>query len=240
MVALKPLALLALSTTALSQTTKLRYMPFGDSITEIICWRGLVWTQLQTLGYKNVDFVGSNTDQNPAGCATTNYDEGNEGHSGFLAIDIANKGQLTGWLKTNPADIITMHLGTNDIVQQNKPVADILAAFTTLIGVMRASNPNTKIIVAQIIPIGIGSYNTQIQALNTAIIPWAVSKNTTASPIWVVDQYTGFPTADLRDGVHPNAAGDALMAAKWMPALVNAIKLASGNGTAMREVEFAS
>ncbi len=38
---------------------------------------------------------------------------------------------------------------------------------------------------------GFGSYNTQIQSLNAAIIPWAKGLNTTESPIWVVDQYTG-------------------------------------------------
>jgi hypothetical protein len=40
-----------------------------------------------------------------------------------------------------------MHLGTNDIVQQNKAVADIIKAFTTLVGTMRTSNPKMKIIV---------------------------------------------------------------------------------------------
>jgi lysophospholipase L1-like esterase len=134
--------------TVLAQAPKIRYMPFGDSITEIVCWRGLVYTQLQQAGYTNIDFVGSGTNQNPAGCPTATYDKDNEGHSGFLAIDIANKQQLVGWLKTNPADIITMHLGTNDIVQQNKPTADILTAFSTLVQVMRASNPAIKIIVS--------------------------------------------------------------------------------------------
>ena len=128
-------------------TPKIRYMPFGDSITEIVCWRGLLWTQLQTAGYTNVSFVGSNNDQNTAGCPTKSYDMHNEGHSGFLAVNIANNKQLVGWLQKNPADLITMHLGTNDIGQQSKPTADILAAFTTLIQVMRDSNPNMKIIV---------------------------------------------------------------------------------------------
>ena len=98
----------------------------------------------------------------------------------------------------------------------------------------------TRIQVAQIIPIGIGSSNTAIQALNAAIPAWASSKNTTQSPIWVVDQYTGFSTSDLRDGVHPNANGDAKMAAKWLPALENAIRLIQSNGTAKTEVGFSA
>jgi hypothetical protein len=82
--------------------------------------------------------------------------------------------------------------------------------------------------VAQIIPNNF--MNTAIQALNKAIPAWAVSKNTTASPIWVVDQYTGFPASDLSDGIHSNAASDAGMAAKWFPALEHAIKLMNVTG----------
>lgn len=206
---------------------------------------------MQTDGYTNVDFVGSGTNQNPAGCPTATYDKDNEGHSGFLAQDIANKKQLVGWLQTNPADVITMHLGTNDIVQKSLKTADIITALTTLVQVMRASNPAMKIIVscspnsdhvslggidcrqvAQIIPCSIGSYTTAINALNSAIPSWAAGLNTTQSPIWVVDQNTGFTSSDLRDGVHPNTSGDQKMANKWYPALINAFKQFEANGTA--------
>ncbi|KAH8890622.1 SGNH hydrolase, partial [Thozetella sp. PMI_491] len=196
----------------------LRYMPFGDSITEIICWRALLWEDLQSTEWKSVDWVGSGKTEN--NCKDTKYDRDNEGHSGFLAINIANNKQLVGWLQKNPADVITMHLGTNDIVQQSKPTDQIIAAFTTLVGVMRDSNPKMKIVI---IPMGTGSYNSKIQDLNKAIIPWATKLNSTASPIWVVDQYTGFSgSSDLRDGVHPNASGDKKMAAVWKPALIHA------------------
>lgn len=130
---------------ALAQDVKLRYMPFGDSITEIICWRSKLWNKLQTTEWASVDFVGSGRGEN--NCRDTKYDRDNEGHSGFLAINIANQKQLVGWLQKNPADVITMHLGTNDIVQQNKAVTDIIAAFTTLVKQMREHNPKIKIVV---------------------------------------------------------------------------------------------
>jgi lysophospholipase L1-like esterase len=145
MVSFKHLSLAALASGALAQNATLRYMPFGDSITEIICWRGLLWEKLQATEWKSVDFVGSGKTEN--NCGDNKYDRDNEGHSGFLAIDIANKNQLDGWLNKNPADVITMHLGTNDIVQQNKAVTDIIAAFTKLVGTMRTKNPKVKIIV---------------------------------------------------------------------------------------------
>ncbi|KAI4913416.1 uncharacterized protein J4E92_009765 [Alternaria infectoria] len=285
MLTLKLLSLAGLFTTTAAQTTNptIRYMPFGDSITEIICWRSKLWQRLQTTPFNSstVDFVGSGKTEN--NCADTSYDRDNEGHSGFLAIDIANKGQLDGWLKSNPADVITMHLGTNDIVQQNKAVADIIKAFGTLVGSMRGANPRMKIVVnavssrsillgfalepevfsrvtlgglvvyqslihspsqvAQIIPMGFGSYNTNIQDLNRAIVPWAQGLNTTESPIWVVDQYAGFSgTADLRDGIHPNDSGDVKMANVWFPAVVKAfeaVRADRGTAVAMIEREFA-
>ncbi|KAH8719183.1 SGNH hydrolase-type esterase domain-containing protein [Phaeosphaeriaceae sp. PMI808] len=240
MVTLKTLALSAIVAIASAQTgTPIRYMPFGDSITEIVCWRSKLWNKLQGTEWATVNFVGSGKTEN--NCKDSKYDRDNEGHSGFLAINIANQGQLDGWLKTNPADVITMHLGTNDIVQQNKAVSDIIAAFTKLVNSMRTSNPKMKIVVAQIIPIGIGSYNTKIQQLNAAIIPWAQGLNKTASPIWVVDQYTGFSTSDLRDGVHPNDSGDTKMTNVWYPAITRAFaaaKAEKASATKARDVKF--
>ncbi|RYN19973.1 hypothetical protein AA0112_g10915 [Alternaria arborescens] len=263
MVSLKCLSAVALLAIASAQstnnTTPIRYMPFGDSITEIVCWRSKLWQRLRTTEWANVNFVGSGKTEN--NCRDTTYDRDNEGHSGhyahirnalekqtdsvnrtlgFLAIDIANKNQLDGWLKTNPADVITMHLGTNDIVQQNKAVTDIIAAFTKLVGTMRTSNPKMKIIVAQIIPLGIGNYNGKVQELNRAIVPWAQGLNTTQSPIWVVDQYTGFSgSADLRDGVHPNDSGDVKMANVWYPAVVRAFEAARNDRVVVGK-EFAA
>jgi len=83
--------------------------------------------------------------------------------------------------------------------------------------------------VAQIIPLGsnFAAANTRIQALNAAIPPWAQAQNKTESPIWVVDQYTGFGgTADNRDGVHPNDAGDTKMMNIWYPAIIRAFEAA--------------
>lgn len=138
-------SLAAAGAAAQTAATGLRYMPFGDSITEIVCWRAKLWDKLQTTEWSTVDFVGSGKTEN--NCRNTKYDRDNEGHSGFLAINIASQKQLVGWLQKNPADVISMHLGTNDIVQQSKNVNDIIAAFTTLVGQMRAHNPKVKIVV---------------------------------------------------------------------------------------------
>ncbi|RYP30374.1 hypothetical protein DL767_006282 [Monosporascus sp. MG133] len=162
----------ALLGAAAAHSARIKYMPLGDSITDI------------------------------NNCGDPAYDRGHEGHSGFLAVGIANLRLLPGWLWANPADVVTMHLGTNNIVHGNVQGTEILAAFTTLVGEMRERNPRMKII----------------------------GLNTTESPIWVVDQHTGFSgVTDLRDGVYPNDSGDRKMAGVWFSALVNAFKAAQAD-----------
>lgn len=123
-------------------------MPLGDSITEITCWRALVWDQLASAGLaSSVQYVGSQN-SNPQGCrpSTSNWDQHHEGHSGWLAVDIANN-YLEGWLKKTPADIVMFMLGTNDVTR-GKSTSDVVNAYTKMVGIMRASNPRVKIIVS--------------------------------------------------------------------------------------------
>jgi hypothetical protein len=123
-------------------------VPLGDSITEITCWRALVWDQLAEAGLADkVQYVGSQN-SNPQNCQpkTANWDQHHEGHSGWLAVDIANN-YLTNWLKSTPADVVMFMLGTNDVVR-GKTTDDVIAAYTKMVGIIRAANPKTKIIVS--------------------------------------------------------------------------------------------
>lgn len=196
-----------------------RIMPLGDSITGSPgCWRALLWNQLQDAGYTATDFVGT---LGPQGCSVP-YDGDNEGHGGALATTTADQGQLAGWLSATHPDIVVMHFGTND-VWSGRSTDTILGAFTTLVGQMRADNPAMRILVAQILPMAPATCTDcgqRVQELNAAIPGWAAGLTTAQSPVTVVDQWTGFSTAsDTYDGVHPNDAGDAKIAARWYPAL---------------------
>nr|WP_232050751.1 SGNH/GDSL hydrolase family protein [Actinoplanes sp. OR16] len=189
-------------------------MALGDSITGSPgCWRALLW---QRLPAAEVDFVGTLPAQ---GCGFT-YDGENEGHGGYLATNVANQNLLPGWLSATDPDVVLMHFGTNDAWSNLSP-ATILSAYTTLVGQMRAGNPNMKILVAQIIPLNpptCADCGQRVIDLNAAIPAWAAGLSTAASPITVVDQWTGFDTAtDTYDGVHPNSAGDAKIANRWYP-----------------------
>jgi lysophospholipase L1-like esterase len=144
MLSFKRIAAFAALLNAVSAQT-IRYMPFGDSITEFGCWRAQVWQMLQQAGYTNVDFVGSMSSS--TACSGLNYDRNHEGHAGFQAVNIANQNQLVGWLQRFPTDVITMHLGTND-VNGGRSTDQIIAAFDTMVTQMRAHNPRMRIIVS--------------------------------------------------------------------------------------------
>jgi lysophospholipase L1-like esterase len=208
-------AVFVLQNRAFSAGTSTRIMTLGDSITACGNWRQLLLSNLTSSGY-NVEFVGSQYYLTP-----------HEGHSGISAINLANSGDLKTWLSAANPEIVLMHLGTNDSWGNNL-APQIISAFTTLVGQMRANKPNMKIMVAKIIPMhpsGSGeACNNNVIDLNSRIDDWAKGLSTEQSPIIVVDQYKGFDTTtDTYDGVHPNDNGCIKMADKWFATLKNVL-----------------
>lgn len=223
-------AALAPSATAAPAAAPVRIMPLGDSITGSPgCWRAVLWNRLQSTGYRNIDFVGT---LNQQGCSQA-LDGDNEGHGGELVTNVANQNLLPGRLAATRPDIVVMHLGTNDVWSNISPDT-ILAAYTKLVQQMRASNPNTKLVVAQLIPMnpsGCTACAQRVVALNARIPGWARATSTARSPVTVVDQWTGFNTSsDTYDGVHPSASGNDKIAARWYPALTAALGRSASSG----------
>jgi len=222
------LALCAIGITsqALAQTP-VRIMPLGDSITAGPgCWRAYLWNQLQTAGYSNIDFVGGVNDG--GGCNPGfAYDQNHEGHSGFSITGIADGNQLPPWLAANNPSVIVMHLGTNDMWGGWIPLQTKLTALTKLIGQMRAHNASMKIIVSQIIPMspsGCTTCASDVVSFNNAIPGLVAELQSTQSPIYIVDQWTGFDLAtDTYDAVHPVTSGFIKMANRFFPVVAQAL-----------------
>ncbi|GAA3872706.1 SGNH/GDSL hydrolase family protein [Streptomyces sedi] len=201
-----------------------RIMALGDSITGSPgCWRALLWQDLRDAGYTDgVDFVGSRA---PDGCGF-DFDGEHEGHGGILATGIVRDNLLPGWMAGADPDVVMMTLGTND-VWSGLPTENVLEAYTTMVGQMRAHNPDVRVLVAQILPMnpnGCADCGSRVVELNAAIPGWAAALSTADSPLTVVDLWTGFDTAtDTADGVHPNDAGIRKMADTWYPALTGVL-----------------
>lgn len=199
-----------------------RIMPLGDSITQQSnnshSYRYWLWKNLQDDGYTNIDFVGRNMKQFPNDDVepiSYDFDQNHEGRAGIRADEIAS--QVAGWMSANPADIVLLHAGTNDL-EQSQSVSSTLNDIANIITAIRDVNPNVVILLAKIIPeVGI---EASIDELNSQLSGVAAGLSTGQSPVVLVDQNTGFSTSNLIDGVHPNDTGDALMAAKWEAALI--------------------
>ncbi|GAA1759174.1 SGNH/GDSL hydrolase family protein [Luedemannella helvata] len=223
-----------------------RVMPLGDSITGSPgCWRAYLWDKLRRAGFADgdtplvggvttaaggpakvaIDFVGTRGGQ----VCPTGYPQGypahdgdNEGHGGFTAAEAATGRELPAWLARTRPHVVLMHLGTND-VRQGRTTAQVLRSYTALVALLRASDPGMVVLVAQLIPMAPAdcpACGRRVVELNRAIPGWAAAASTAASPVLVVDQWTGFdPARDTVDGVHPAWPGNEKIAARWFTAL---------------------
>lgn len=216
----------------------------GDSITELACWRAMVWDMLvrADLLYE-VLFVGSKTN-NAHNCRAQSgtFDLHHESHDGIQSVDVADH-YLEGWLSRSKPDIVQIMLGTND-VRQGRATSDIIDSYTRMTDLIRESNPHAKIIVRcrsrdsrvfkheaddtaqidQLIPLA--SDPSGIEALNEQIPLWVGEKSSGESPITIADCSTnaGYTISMNSDGTHPNEAGDWLISAQVGPPLVRYVK----------------
>jgi lysophospholipase L1-like esterase len=207
-------AALATTTPAAAESNGgVRIMPLGDSITDGVGvsggggYRIGLWQRTGAGGY-TVDFVGS-AFNGPASLG----DHDHEGHSGWRIDQL--DANITGWLRTSNPRTILLHIGTNDI-GQNYDVANAPARLSTLLDHIRTLAPVAEVFVAQLIPTTNSGNETKTQAFNAAL-PGIVAQK--GSRTHLVDMHSAVSTADLADGLHPNAAGYDKMAARWYSAL---------------------
>ncbi|MGI5239018.1 GDSL-type esterase/lipase family protein [Dactylosporangium sp. CA-139066] len=216
-------ALTAGATPAMAESNGgVRVMPLGDSITDGFNvpggYRINLWQRLAAGGY-TVDFVGSGFN-GPASLG----DHDHEGHSGWRIDQI--DANIVGWLQASSPRTILLHIGTND-VNQNFDVANAPARLSALIDKIRANAPTVELFVAQITPESDPTLESRVQAYNAAL-PGIVAQKGTRTHL--VDMHSAITTADLADGVHPNAGGYDKMGARWYSALQAVPGSLAGNG----------
>ncbi|GAA5193663.1 hypothetical protein GCM10023322_56180 [Rugosimonospora acidiphila] len=193
-----------------------RVMPLGDSITDGLTvpggYRIGLWQRFQTGGYR-VDFVGSLAN-GPASLG----DHDHEGHSGWRIDQL--DANIVSWLNAYTPHTILLHIGTNDIAQ-NYNLSSAPARLSTLIDHITATAPSAEVFVATIIPLGSASLETNVRTFNAAIPGIVQGKVSAGKHVHLVDMHSALTTADLADGVHPNAGGYEKMAATWFSALTS-------------------
>ncbi|MES4902959.1 MULTISPECIES: SGNH/GDSL hydrolase family protein [unclassified Streptomyces] len=190
-----------------------RIMPLGDSITDgynvpggyrIDLWQKFV------AGGRNVDFVGSMSN-GPGNLGDRNH----EGHSGWTIGQIDSN--VVNWLRTYTPRTVLLHIGTNDMYGSDPAGAP--GRLSTLLDHITATSPNTEVFVATIVPISFA--DSTVRTFNAAIPGIVQSKVNAGKRVHLVDMYRALTTADLADGVHPNAGGYSKMANVWYNALLS-------------------
>lgn len=194
-------------------------MVLGSSNELMTCWRAFLWQKLRAAQITNFDFVGGFTDG--PDCNVAGYDKDLQAKSGIVISNLPAS-DYAAWFTAHEPDIILMHFGGADILQ-NMPIDGVMKAYGTALEQARLVNPKVRLFIAQHTPQAADTCNdcdANVQALNAAIAAWAPEHDTADSPVVAVDLYTGLVTAtDFSDGVHLNEAGSQKVSDRFFAVL---------------------
>ena len=219
-------------------SASVRIMPLGDSITAgqssgvddphyWVSYRKALRDQLASRGYQ-INYVGSQVSGD-----TIFSDAQHEGHGGWVAdggpAGVSIRPNVYNFLVANPADIVLLHIGTNDVGAGHASANDV----RLILDEIDRYSPSVWVVLALII--------------NRATPPCALCTTTTAyndaldamvrtrlnDKIVVVDMETGagldyrlYPSGDMYDSIHPFARGYEKMAEAWLLGLLHILPTA--------------
>ena len=200
--------------TGMSNTHSLTIMPLGDSITAgawswfTAGYRRPLYTLLTDSSYP-FDFVGSQNGGNVP-------DSDHEGHGGWSSNLIRDN--VTAWLQAAPAEIVLLHIGTNDIVGQEQEADEIVVEVSEILDNIYATTPNAIVIVARII--NRQSPDDAVTEYNILLSDLVNGRIMDGDSLILVDMEPAliYPD-DMYNDAHPNASGYMKMAPVWFDAI---------------------
>ncbi len=211
-----------------------QYDPDGSSPSARAGYRKPLWDALAQNGYA-VDFVGST-----ANGPTSGFDRDNEGHSGIRSRAYSDAylwdgsdpngvaEHINGWLTQNPADIVLLHIGTNDF-NTGKTADQIYAGIQSILAnidnwaASEASVSRVDVLLGQIIGANqpTSFTNAQVRSLDYDLLP-----GLSGGGVSLVDQYAALAGSDnepdparYANTLHPNQSGYDAMASAWQSRL---------------------
>ncbi|XYH93276.1 SGNH/GDSL hydrolase family protein [Sorangium sp. So ce1128] len=197
------------------ETGPCKILPLGDSITFGLGFDGGYRVELFHLAMQDdheITFTGTQQMNGPAMVDGVPFPRNHEGISGETIQQIANR-VPTPALRDMP-HIVLLHAGTNDMVSSANGADTRLGA---LLDELIAEAPDALIVVSSIIPLPFAA--SSVNTFNAAIPGLVEERASAGAHIIYADQFTGFPTSELGDQVHPNQAGYARMAGVWYDAI---------------------
>ena len=222
--------LLLITIYPLSAFSSLQIMPLGNSITygsfgNYGGYRGYLYDLLIS-GHYDFLFVGSRSDNSPG-----TIDPYHEGHPGWRAEMIRDN--IHQWLINNPAELVLLHIGTNDIAQMDDGLSESNWKSQVQIQVNEVGqildriddfSENTVVILAQIISTTEADHKIYTSYFNQRLKLMAQAR--TYDNIIIVDMengaglvYSTSASGDIADYLHPNDRGYEKMADLWFSAI---------------------
>jgi len=197
-----------------------RISPLGASITEDIHYAGGYRVNLFRLANqagKNITFVGTRSSTSPDDVDGVPFPKKHEGTSGISIEGLQSTVVEAGKLSRADVDphIILLHIGTNNMYGSHPAGPEVL--LPQLLDAIIAECPDALLVVSTLIPLPMNS--SGISAYNAAIPAIVEERAAAGAHIILVDQFTGFPTSELEDQVHPTVAGYARMGQVWFDAI---------------------
>jgi len=203
-----------------------RIMPLGDSITRGHFnagsspeggYRDDLASMLSAAGVA-YNFVGSL--RTGAG-----FDREHEGHSGQTADYI--DANVTSYLQARTADVVLLHIGTNDI-SNDEPPASTADEISSIVDKIRNFDPEIRVILCSILPRK-DTRDAQNSALALLVEEIYYEKRAAGFPIFYAGQNEifkfnpNYKTAYLYDSVHPNNTGYNVLAQVFLNTLLTAL-----------------
>ncbi len=213
----------------------IKIMPAGDSITfgmgDTGGYRKYLDYFLKEKGYNNFDFVGpegKNSASFNYNGKSVSYDDNHAGYSGYTIKQNSGFGSLYDVLKQKNAvklaqpDIVLLIIGTNDM-NGNRGTSACEQDLRDLVDYILGDMPSDGMLFLSTIPElgggmfgGGGDKSAQIASYNAAVKKVAEEYNSNGKRVTFADIHGCLNgTADLGDGVHPNAAGYEKMGKYW-------------------------
>lgn len=195
-----------------------RILPLGDSITWGIGYEGgyrvALFERARAAG-KQLTFTGS-LENGPTLLSGTPFPRRHQGVSGWTVEQVMTTVPVPA-LQTMP-HIVLLHAGTNDMYARTN-VSRIAERLDALIERLEKAAPAALIVVAEILPLTDPELREAARQYNAEVRRRVQARAARGEHVLLVDQFSGFSTALLRDGVHPTQAGYELMAERWYTAI---------------------
>ncbi|OJJ20118.1 hypothetical protein BKI52_16735 [marine bacterium AO1-C] len=221
--------------TSIPNPNATKILPIGASRVEgarptYESYRYELW-KLLVDGKKNVDFIGSITDEASYPVyQSLSFDNNHEGRGGLTSGEILSSisHRLDEIVTANgiPEIVLFSSPGGNDGLQ-NLSYDDAVKNVNDIIDLLQAKNPNVTIIIEQMAPPSSNSTDAlknYLTRMNTEVVNIAAAQTTNASKVITVDMNTGFTDALLADQVHYNEAGAKFIAERYYAAIKDLVK----------------